>query len=113
MSSPPEDSEKGATSDDQSGLSYGPVLVLLSAAVVVGSGLLVYRMEQASLPLVADFVWVGGYGIAVGIIWMVWLRPVDFVGPMGRETVDNSGSGETILDSSESDDPGMDDIRMD
>ncbi|MBX0288061.1 hypothetical protein EGH21_17400 [Halomicroarcula sp. F13] len=105
MSSTSEDTEQSPTADEQSGLPYGPFLVLLSATVVAGSGLLVYTMEQANLPLVADFVWILGYGVAVCIIWVVWLRPVELVGPAGRETGDSSKNEDTTADSSAKDGP--------
>jgi len=105
MSSTPEDSETSATSDEQSGLSYGPLVIFLSATVIVGSGLLVYTMEQANLPLVSDLVWIIGYGLAVGSIWIIWLRPVDFAGPADRKTVDRSQREEPGADSSERNGP--------
>jgi hypothetical protein len=59
------------------------LLVAVAAAGVVVPGLLHYWLVQADFPVVADVVWIGGYGLAVLAVWYGWLRPLDLTGPSG------------------------------
>lgn len=67
------------------GLSSRQLFVFVVVVGLIGPGLAVYALEQASLPLVADMVWILGYGTAVLVVWYVWIRPLDLIGSAARD----------------------------
>ncbi|SEA32573.1 hypothetical protein SAMN04488065_2674 [Haloplanus vescus] len=104
------------------GLSSQQLFVLVALVGIIGPGLGVYIFEQANLPLVADLVWIVGYGTAVLVVWFIWLRPLDLVGSRDQDvftaddtesspneddnrTGDQSGSTESTNSGSTSENP--------
>jgi hypothetical protein len=60
-----------------SSLQFAFFVVLVG---IIGPGVLVYTLEQANFPVVADLVWIVGYGTTIFVVWFIWLRPLDFGG---------------------------------
>jgi len=105
------------------GLSSQQLFVLVALVGIIGPGLGVYAFEQANLPLIADLVWIVGYGTAVFVVWFIWIRPLDLVGsreqdvftadetePSPSETDKRTGnqsdSAESMNNGSTSEEPG-------
>ena len=68
------------------GLSSWQLVVLVVLVGFIGPGFLVYALEEVNLPVVADIVWLVGYGTSVLVVWFVWIRPLDLVGSSGQDT---------------------------
>jgi hypothetical protein len=85
------DTDDGASGDpDQPnpypfGLSSGQFFVLVVLVGLLGPGFLVNWLEQANLPQLGNVVWVMGYGTMVFVVWFVWIRPLDLIGPTGQD----------------------------
>ncbi|MDS0243900.1 MULTISPECIES: hypothetical protein [unclassified Haloferax] len=87
------ENEGNATSHTESdqqrypfGLSSPQFAVLLVLVGLIGPGLLVYTLEEANLSTVADLVWIVGYGTTIFVVWFIWFRPLDLVGPSAQDT---------------------------
>ncbi|WP_262174559.1 hypothetical protein [Haloarcula laminariae] len=98
------------TSDDDTnrgrypvGLAAPQIMILLVLVGIIGPGLAVYSLEQASLPILADLVWIVGYGTGIFLVWFIWFRPVDLVGPTGQTLTSESESGESDHDTLDDD----------
>ncbi len=52
----------------------------------IGSGLLIYALEEAALSVVVDLVWIVGYGTTLSSVWVIWIRPLDPVGSSRQDT---------------------------
>jgi hypothetical protein len=63
---------------DRSKLLTGGALI---AAMVLVPGLSKYALTQIGYGTVGTFVWYGGYGLGVILLWALWLRPMDLTGP--------------------------------
>ncbi|MBX0288760.1 MULTISPECIES: hypothetical protein [Haloarcula] len=82
------------------GLSSPKFVVLVVLVGIIGPGLLVYTLEQTNLPAVADLVWILGYGTTTVVVWFIWLRPLDLVGPSAHDIslTEESEQSETRTD---------------
>ncbi|MDT3437643.1 hypothetical protein [Haloarcula sp. 1CSR25-25] len=67
------------------GLSSPQFAVLIVLVGLIGPGLLVYTLEQANLSVVADLVWILGYGTTIFVVWFMWIRPLDIVGSSAQD----------------------------
>ncbi len=59
-------------------LSTGFLLLL----GIVGTGLLSSYFENHGYPIVGEAIFVLGYGTMVLALWWIWIRPIDFEGPL-------------------------------
>lgn len=55
-------------------------LLVLGAGVIV-SGLADFFLAQAGYRALAAYVWTVGYAGTIIVLWVVWLRPIDFEQP--------------------------------
>ena len=55
-------------------------LVLFISVVV--PGVADYFLSAAGYDTLGMIVWIGGYGIGMLLIWLVWVRPLDLHGPV-------------------------------
>ncbi|QSG09830.1 hypothetical protein [Halapricum desulfuricans] len=54
---------------------------LLLVAIVLVPGLAKYALTQIGYGTLGTVIWYGGYGAGVLLVWALWLRPLDIVGP--------------------------------
>jgi hypothetical protein len=108
MSSENEENEAARTGSNQREYPFGLSRLQFAGFVMVvgliGPGFLVYALEQANLSGVADFVWMVGYGTTIFVVWFIWLRPLNLVGPSGQEIslTEESEQSETAPDEGDS-----------
>ncbi|MFC7130606.1 hypothetical protein [Haloferax chudinovii] len=111
------ENEGNATSHTESdqqrypfGLSSPQFAVLLVLVGLIGPGLLVSTLEQANLSTVADLVWIVGYGTTIFVVWFIWFRPLDLVGPSAQDTslTEESEQSETAPEERESESEPLD-----
>ena len=67
------------------GLSSRALFIFIVIVGLITPGLLVYLLEQANLSVLADLMWVLGYGTTVFVVWYIWIRPLDLSGSSGQE----------------------------
>ena len=81
-----DENEANATNRQYAfGLSSRQLFVLVVIVGLIGPGLAVNMLERANLGLLADIVWVVGYGTTIFVVWYIWIRPLDLVGPSGLD----------------------------
>ena len=81
-----DENEANATNQQYAfGLSSRQLFVLVVIVGLIGPGLVVNLLERANLELLADIVWVIGYGTTVFVLWFIWIRPLNLVGPSGLD----------------------------
>lgn len=68
------------------GLSSNVLFILVVLMGLIMPGLLVTLLERTNLSVLADIVWVFGYGTTIFAVWYIWIRPLDLVGPSEQET---------------------------
>lgn len=56
---------------------------LVAVTGVVVPGLAAHFLKAAYGSWVGAYVWAVGYATTIGVIWYVWLRPLDLHGPSG------------------------------
>ena len=82
-----DDTER--TTEDQKypfGLSSTVLFILIVLMGLIMPGLLVTLLERTNLSVLADIVWVFGYGTTIFSVWYIWIRPLNLVGPSKQET---------------------------
>ena len=82
------------------GLSSRQLFVLVVIVGLIGPGFAVNILDRANLRLLSDIVWVVGYGSTIFVLWFLWIRPLDLVGPSG---LDISRTHEGLGDQRETD----------
>ena len=82
------------TSDERQypfGLSSRQLFFLVVVVGLIGPGFAVNILDRANLRLLSDIVWVVGYGSTIFVLWFIWIRPLDLVGPSGLDISQTHG----------------------
>lgn len=64
------------------GLTRKLRLALVLFVTVAVPGVADYFLSAAGYDTLGMIVWIGGYGAGILLIWLVWVRPIDFHGPV-------------------------------
>lgn len=78
-----------STTEDRTypfGLSSKVLFILIVLVGLIMPGLLVTLLERTNLSVLADIVWVFGYGTTIFAVWYIWIRPLELVGPSEQDT---------------------------
>lgn len=67
-----------STNGEGSGLPAWARAGAVLAATVALAGVADYALTRAGYPDLATLAWVAGYGGAVVVVWVVWLRELEF-----------------------------------
>lgn len=62
-----------------------PLAVVILLSGIVLPGLLRYWLGQNGFDTLGTAVFVVGYGTMILLVWWVWIRPLDLVGPSGEQ----------------------------
>lgn len=65
------------------GIAKKARFALVVALGIALSGLADHFLGAAYGEQVGQYVWAVGYATTIGVIWYVWLRPLDLQGPGG------------------------------
>ena len=84
------------------GLSSRALFIFIVIVGIITPGVLIYLLAQANMPVLADLVWILGFGTTVFVAWYIWLRPLDLVGSSGQELAPIEPEEETDTDSEDS-----------